>query len=184
MYKHFGNFGEKLSVSIILSPDFAKCRPYVIRIRIKSFTGRFHTHAVYGRNLSGYWYGRQDLSQLYWTCSIFIRIRNADTGTDLETWNKALTWDEKSSGPCWQSFVLNMQKASKRVLWKLAKKYTDTSDVYVIQNLRISACYVVCFVVLLFFKICEINTFRMRHYKRFCISVRINKTDLYWFWNH
>ena len=54
MYKHFGNIGEKLSVNIVLFHDFAKCRPYVFRMRIKSLTGRFYTHAVYGRNLSGY----------------------------------------------------------------------------------------------------------------------------------
>ena len=54
MYTHFGNIKEKLPVHIILSHDFAKCRPYVIRMRIKSLTGLFYMHAVYGRNLSGY----------------------------------------------------------------------------------------------------------------------------------
>ena len=54
MYKHFGNIGEKLPVNIFLSYGFAKCRPYVIRTRIKSLIERFYTHAVYGRNLSAY----------------------------------------------------------------------------------------------------------------------------------
>ena len=43
MYKH-----------VFLSPDFAKCRAYVIRLRIKWPTKLFYTHAVYGRNISGY----------------------------------------------------------------------------------------------------------------------------------
>ena len=34
MYKHFGYFGKYLKVNIFLFPDFAKCRPYVIHIRI------------------------------------------------------------------------------------------------------------------------------------------------------
>ena len=54
MYKHFGYIGEKLPVNIFLSHDFAKCRPYVIRMRIQLLTERFYTHAVYGRNLFGY----------------------------------------------------------------------------------------------------------------------------------
>jgi len=58
MYKHFGYIGEKLSVNIFLSPDFTKCRAHVIRMRIKSLNERFYTHAVYGQNLSWYWYDK------------------------------------------------------------------------------------------------------------------------------
>ena len=54
MFKHFGNIGEKLPANIFLSADFTKCRAYVIRMWMKSLTERFFTHAVYGRNLSGY----------------------------------------------------------------------------------------------------------------------------------
>jgi len=43
MYKHFGNFGEILPVDIFVYPDFAKCRPYVICIRIKWLTEPFYT---------------------------------------------------------------------------------------------------------------------------------------------
>ena len=44
MYKHFGNIGEKkLPVNIFLYHDFAKCRPYAIRMRKKSLTERFYT---------------------------------------------------------------------------------------------------------------------------------------------
>ena len=45
MYIHFGYIEEHLEVNIFLSPDFAKCRAYVIRIRIKWLTERFYTHA-------------------------------------------------------------------------------------------------------------------------------------------
>ena len=47
MNKHFGYIGKKsLKLIIIcLSPDFAKCRPYVICIRIKWLTERFYTAA-------------------------------------------------------------------------------------------------------------------------------------------
>jgi len=45
MYKHFGNIGENLPVNIFVSPVFAKCRPYVIRFRIKWLTERFCTDA-------------------------------------------------------------------------------------------------------------------------------------------
>jgi len=45
MYKHFGNIEDNLKVYIVLSHDFAKCRPYVIRIRIKWLTERFYTDA-------------------------------------------------------------------------------------------------------------------------------------------
>ena len=45
MYIHFGYIGENLKVYIFLSSDFAKCRPYVIRIRIKWLTERFYTDA-------------------------------------------------------------------------------------------------------------------------------------------
>jgi len=38
MYKHFGNIEENIPVNIFLSPDFAKCHPYVIGIRIKWLT--------------------------------------------------------------------------------------------------------------------------------------------------
>ena len=41
----FGYIGENLYVNIFLSPDFAKCRAYVIRIRVKCLTERFYTHA-------------------------------------------------------------------------------------------------------------------------------------------
>ena len=54
MFKHFGYIGEKLPVNIFLSPDFTKCRAYFIRMRMKSPTERFYTHAVYGRNLPRY----------------------------------------------------------------------------------------------------------------------------------
>jgi len=43
MYKYFGYFGEKLPVNIFLSPDFTKCRVYVIRMRIKSLTEHVKT---------------------------------------------------------------------------------------------------------------------------------------------
>ena len=49
MYQHFGNIGERLPVNIFLSHNFAKCRPYVIRMRTKLLTDRFYTHAVYGQ---------------------------------------------------------------------------------------------------------------------------------------
>jgi len=45
MYIHFGYIGESLKVYIFLSSDFAKCRAYVIRIRIKWLTERFSTEA-------------------------------------------------------------------------------------------------------------------------------------------
>jgi len=46
MYKHFGYIGKPfLSFKSFLSPDFAKCRPYVIRIRIKWLTERFYKDA-------------------------------------------------------------------------------------------------------------------------------------------
>ena len=45
MYKQFCNNGEILKVNIFLSPDFAKCRPYVVRIRIKWLTERYYTDA-------------------------------------------------------------------------------------------------------------------------------------------
>jgi len=45
VYTQFSYIGENLKVDIFLSPDFAKCRPYVIRIRIKWLTGRFNTDA-------------------------------------------------------------------------------------------------------------------------------------------
>ena len=44
MYIHFG-YGENPSVNIFLSADFAKCRAYVIRIRIKWLNERFYTDA-------------------------------------------------------------------------------------------------------------------------------------------
>ena len=47
-------FGEKLPANIFLSADFAKCRAYVICMRIKWLTERFYAHTVYGRKLSGY----------------------------------------------------------------------------------------------------------------------------------
>jgi len=42
MYKHFGNIEENIPVNIFLSPDFAKCRLYVIGIRIKWLTEPFY----------------------------------------------------------------------------------------------------------------------------------------------
>ena len=45
MSKYFGNIEQNLPVNIFLSPDFAKCRPYVIRIRIKWLNERFYTDA-------------------------------------------------------------------------------------------------------------------------------------------
>ena len=48
MYKHFGYIEEHLYVNIFLSPDFAKCPAYVIRMRIKWLTGRFYTHTQCG----------------------------------------------------------------------------------------------------------------------------------------
>jgi len=45
MYKHFSYIGKNIYVNIFLSPDFAKHRPYVIRMRIKWLTERFYTHA-------------------------------------------------------------------------------------------------------------------------------------------
>jgi len=45
MYKHVGYIGENLQANIFLSPDFANCCPYVIRIRIKWLTERFYTDA-------------------------------------------------------------------------------------------------------------------------------------------
>ena len=44
MYKHFGYIGKNLYVNIFLSPDFAKRRAYVIRMRIQWLTERFYTH--------------------------------------------------------------------------------------------------------------------------------------------
>ena len=46
MYRHFCSIGENPKVNIFLSPDFAKCRPYVIRIRIKWLTKRFYADAL------------------------------------------------------------------------------------------------------------------------------------------
>ena len=45
MYIHFCYIGEHVKVHIFLSSDVAKCRPYVIRIRIKWLTERLYTDA-------------------------------------------------------------------------------------------------------------------------------------------
>jgi len=43
--KLFGNIGDNFPIIIFLSPDFAKCRPYVIHIRIKWLTEPFYMDA-------------------------------------------------------------------------------------------------------------------------------------------
>ena len=73
-----------------MSSDFAKCRPYVIRIRIKWLTKRFYTHA-YTDEIDPDTDTDDNISpNVIYLVPFFIRIRNADTDTDPETWNKGL----------------------------------------------------------------------------------------------
>jgi len=83
MYKHFGYIGKNLYVNIFLSPDFAKCLSYVIRIPIKWLTERFYTIPYTDTDDKN--------SPNVFNCFNVFRIRNADTDADPEKWNRGLT---------------------------------------------------------------------------------------------
>jgi len=91
MFKHFGNIGEKLPANIFLSADFTKCRAYVIRMRIKPLTERFYTHLYTDEIYPDTDTDDKNSPNVIELVPFFIRIRNADTDTDPETWNRALT---------------------------------------------------------------------------------------------
>jgi len=89
MYKHLGYIGENLEVNIFLSSDFAKCRRYVIRIRIKWLTERFYTDTF-----TDEFYPDTDTddknSPNVKMVPFLIRKRKADTDTDPEMWNRGI----------------------------------------------------------------------------------------------
>jgi len=76
---------------MFLSPDFAKRRPYVIRIRIKWLTERFYTDTFTDEN-PGTDTDDKIAPTLFNVNSIFFWIRNADTDTDTETWNRGIKY--------------------------------------------------------------------------------------------
>ena len=73
-----------------LSPDFAKCRPYVIRIRIKWLTERFFTDAFTDEIYPDIDTDVKNSPNVISLVPFFIQIRNVDTDTDTETCNRRL----------------------------------------------------------------------------------------------
>jgi len=69
-----------------LFPDCAKSRPYGIRIRIKWLTKLFRTEEIYPDTDTD----DKNSPNAILLVPFFIRIRNADTDTDTEKWNRGL----------------------------------------------------------------------------------------------